>query len=149
MQNRTLEGRKMICRFLILAGILVLAGFALYLIHAGRVVTETEELVADSIEVTWTNEDMEQIDLTGQAKKEKIARLLDGYVGDGDTDHSAERDFRPHKGDLEISVKDNKGEEHYIYLSKEGDHYCYSKEDGNTYEIPQGDELYQEVAAAL
>lgn len=149
MRNRILEGRKKVFWLFIAAGILVLAGFALYRVRTGVAVTEMEELVADSIEVTWINDDMEQIDLTGQARKEKIARLINGYVGKDAADSPDEKEFSPRKGDLEISVKDNQGVEHYIYLSKEGDHYCYFQENGSSYEIPQGDELYQEVAAAL
>ncbi|MCD8076371.1 MAG: hypothetical protein LUF27_15330 [Lachnospiraceae bacterium] len=141
------EGRRAAVLLAVLAGILVLTGLVLYSRYDSLV---SEELVADSVKVTWTNDEMEQIDLTDQARKEKIVRLLDEYSRESAPAESGEEEFRPHKGDLEIQVNDKKGGSHQIYLSKEGDDYfCYSEEDGKVYKIPEGDELYQEVAAAL
>ncbi|MCD7812685.1 MAG: hypothetical protein LUH20_01300 [Lachnospiraceae bacterium] len=141
------EGRRAAVLLAVLAGILVLTGLVLYSRDDSLV---SEELVADSVKVTWTNDEMEQIDLTDQARKEKIVRLLDEYSRESAPAESGEEEFRPHKGDLEIQVSDKKGGSHQIYLSKEGDDYfCYSEEEGKVYKIPEGDELYQEVAAAL
>ncbi|MCC8103748.1 MAG: hypothetical protein LIP11_16365 [Clostridiales bacterium] len=147
MQMLRLEGKKKALWLLFAAGILILIGFAMY---SGRVSLVSEELDADSVKITWTNGEMEQIDLTDQVKKDKIVRLLDEYSRENAPAEPGEGEFRPHKGDLEISVSDKKGGSHQIYLSKEGeDYFCYSQEDGKVYRIPEGDELYQEVAAAL
>ncbi|MCD8104756.1 MAG: hypothetical protein LUF35_07095 [Lachnospiraceae bacterium] len=140
------EGRTGFYWVLIVAGIAVLLVLTL---SSGRASLVSEELVADSVEVTWTNDDMEQVDLTDQAKKETIVRLLDEYSRES-TPAESDKEFQPHKGDLEISVKDKNGDSHHIYLSKEGeDYFCFSKEEGELYKIPEGSELYQEVAAAL
>ncbi|MCD8346409.1 MAG: hypothetical protein LUD16_00400 [Lachnospiraceae bacterium] len=141
-------GRKKVTGLLLLvAGILILAGVMMY---SRRVALVSEELVADSVKITWTNGDMEQIDLTDQARKEKIVRVLDEYSRERTPAKPDEEEFQPHEGDLEISVSDKSGGSHQIYLSREGDDYfCYSQEEGKVYKIPEGDKLYQEVAAAL
>ncbi|MCD8336086.1 MAG: hypothetical protein LUD18_02220 [Lachnospiraceae bacterium] len=149
MRILKLEGKKVKGWLIFAAGILILAGFAMY---SRRISLASDELVADSVKVTWTNDEMEQIDLTNQARKEKIVRLLDEYKYSLESApvEAGEEEFQPHKGDLEIRVNDKKGGSHQIYLSKEGEEYfCYSQEEGKVYKIPEGDELYQEIAAAL
>ncbi|MCD8396786.1 MAG: hypothetical protein LUD12_06355 [Lachnospiraceae bacterium] len=147
MRMLRLEGKKAAGLLAFVTGILILAAVILY---SRRVALVSEELVADSVKVTWTNDEMEQVDLTNQARKEKIVRLLDEYSRESAPAEAGEEEFRPHKGDLEISVSDKSGGSHQIYLSKEGeDYFFYSQEEGKVYKIPEGDELYQEVAAAL
>ncbi|MCD8022299.1 MAG: hypothetical protein LUF30_04765 [Lachnospiraceae bacterium] len=114
----------------------------------GRTSLGSESFIADSVTVTWTNGENEQVDLTNQVKKEKVVKLLDKYSREWKPAEKPEQEPEPRKGDLEISVTDQDGDAHHIYLSKEGDNYYYS-EGGESYRIPEGDELYQEIAAAL
>ncbi|MCD7817801.1 MAG: hypothetical protein LUH07_01945 [Lachnospiraceae bacterium] len=122
--------------------------------------------VADTLEVTWTNEKIEQVDLTKYARKEQIVKSLNEFERDDlltkNDEHESEEhesegyELKEHesemyefyKGDLDIKVKDNSGEIHYFHLSHEGREYLYMRDD-KEYMISNGEELYQEVASAL
>lgn len=136
------EGKKIRVWMYFMAGVILAAIAAVYFFWY----TQSESvLVADTLKVTWTNGDMEQVDLTQNVRKEKITELLGEHGG---RTAPAGEELQPRKGDLEISVEDRRGVTHYFHLSHESGEYLYYSGD-QEYSIADGEELYQEVASEL
>ncbi len=104
------------------------------------------DIVMDSIQITWTDENMQQVHPTDQKQGKKIAGIIKHYGRRRIATRSAEHSRV--KGDLEIEGMDRMGKVRRIYLSQDTEEY-FLFVGKNRYKIPHGKEMYQEMALML